>query len=176
MTNQGLTGVPDDGFSLPAEVMHLVRMEMANRDRIIICDIDGTLSDCRPRLHYVTQEPKNWKKFFEEAISDEPHHWCVELVRILNNVGFQIHLVSARPDTYMGLTQDWLEMHRVPYNRLIMREEGDYRKDDLVKQEILDEFFPELDKILFVIDDRLPVVEMWRRNGLICLQCNPYEE
>jgi hypothetical protein len=31
------------------------------------------------------------------------------------------------------------------------------------------------DKILFVVADRSRVVEMWRSEGLVCLQCAPGE-
>jgi hypothetical protein len=30
-------------------------------------------------------------------------------------------------------------------------------------------------KILFVVEDRSGVVEMWRSEGLVCLQCAPGE-
>ncbi len=51
-----------------------------------------------------------------------------------------------------------------------MRPEKDYRPDYIIKEEILmqlkDEgFWPDL-----VIDDRQTVVDMWRRNGIICLK------
>jgi hypothetical protein len=30
-------------------------------------------------------------------------------------------------------------------------------------------------KVLFVVEDRNRVVEMWREEGLVCLQCAPGE-
>jgi hypothetical protein len=30
-------------------------------------------------------------------------------------------------------------------------------------------------KVLFVVEDRNRVVEMWRKEGLVCLQCAPGE-
>ena len=45
-----------------------------------------------------------------------------------------------------------------------MRENGDYRSDDIVKQEILDLCFDK-DNIELVIDDRPRVVRMWESNG-----------
>ena len=50
-----------------------------------------------------------------------------------------------------------------------MRQDGDFRRDDIVKQEILDKYIDK-DRVLFVLDDRDQVVDMWRRNGLTCFQ------
>jgi hypothetical protein len=52
---------------------------------------------------------------------------------------------------------------------LYMRQDGDFRRDDIVKQEILDKYIDK-DRVLFVLDDRDQVVDMWRRNGLTCFQ------
>ena len=49
-----------------------------------------------------------------------------------------------------------------------MRNSGDRRPDVEVKQEILD-YLPK-DRIRCVLDDRDQVVDMWRKNGLTCLQ------
>jgi hypothetical protein len=50
-----------------------------------------------------------------------------------------------------------------------MRKDGDFRADNVVKQEILDAHIDK-DRVLFVLDDRQQVVDMWRRNGLTCFQ------
>lgn len=52
-----------------------------------------------------------------------------------------------------------------------MRPRNDYRRDDIVKEIILD--FEILTRYtpIFMIDDRTQVVEMWRRRGFVCLQC-----
>jgi len=54
---------------------------------------------------------------------------------------------------------------------LIMREEGDFRKDTVIKEEILEEKLPEPEDILFAIDDRSDIAEMWRIHSITCLQC-----
>jgi hypothetical protein len=52
---------------------------------------------------------------------------------------------------------------------LLMRKDGDFRADHIVKQEILDKHIDK-ERVLFVLDDRQQVVDMWRRNGLVCFQ------
>jgi hypothetical protein len=58
-----------------------------------------------------------------------------------------------------------------PKGILLMRKEGDFRQDYIVKKEIYDRDIREAYKILFCIDDRKQVTDMWREQGLVCLQC-----
>ena len=67
----------------------------------------------------------------------------------------------------------WLEEHDVNYHELLLRRDGDYRSDVVVKREMLADL--DKSKILFVVEDRSRVVEMWRSEGLVCLQCAPGE-
>jgi len=86
-------------------------------------------------------------------------------------------LVTGRPKTSKDgkevrkKTEAWLREKGVYYNKLIMREEGDFRPDTEVKEEILEEQLPDPEDILFAIDDREDIAEMWRSNGITCLQC-----
>ena len=53
-----------------------------------------------------------------------------------------------------------------------MRPRFDCRKDDIVKEIILEfEILPRY-KPHFVLDDRQQVVDMWRKRGLTVLQCD----
>lgn len=52
-----------------------------------------------------------------------------------------------------------------------MRKDGDFRKDSIVKEEIYREWIEPFHEVLFCIDDRKQVVDMWRSIGLTCLQC-----
>ena len=52
-----------------------------------------------------------------------------------------------------------------------MRGDKDNRPDSEIKQDILKQLQKEGKEILFVVDDRQSVVDMWRANGITCLQC-----
>ena len=52
-----------------------------------------------------------------------------------------------------------------------MRGDKDSRPDSEVKQDILKQLKDEGKEILFVVDDRQSVVDMWRTSGITCLQC-----
>jgi hypothetical protein len=81
-------------------------------------------------------------------------------------------VVSGRHDHCGDDTCDWMEMHAVPFDHILMRYSGDNRSDVVVKQELLDELAAVVGKenIAFVIDDRPRVCEMWRGNGLAVRQ------
>lgn len=140
--------------------------------KTIICDLDGTLCNADHRRHFVEQKPKNFKAFYEAAKNDEPNQWCVDILEGMDHLLYSVVFVTGRPEEYRQLTINWLETYigdKTSYH-LAMRKTGDYRQDYIVKQEIYDEYLKDLD-ILFCIDDRQQVVNMWRRNGLVCLQC-----
>lgn len=142
---------------------------------MIVCDIDGTAADVEHRRHLVP----NWDAFFAEMDKDFPHKWCKELLWAMQFQGHEIHFVTGRPDNYREETEKWLGEHYpeiIP--NLYMRAAGDHRPDHIVKGEIYDKNLWEHGpkgrhptKILFVIDDRKQVVDMWRSKGLTVLQC-----
>ena len=139
---------------------------------IVCIDIDGTLSDHSHRKEFVETKPKNWEKFFEGMDKDPLNKWCWELMTAMSSAGFKIILLTGRPDKYREVTEKWLEEYDVPYDKLIMRKEGDHRDDTIVKKELIEENFLK-GQILFVVDDRSRVCEMYRDLGLTCLQCAP---
>jgi hypothetical protein len=140
-----------------------------------IVDLDGTLADLTHRLHLVRQPKPDWDLFYQLAGEDSVNEWCRILINAMRSFGYPVLLVSARPASITKMTQDWLEKHYVEYDDLILlRGEKDYTKDDDLKMAWLKEFGKE--KILFVVDDRRRVVDMWRQAGLVCLQCYDWEE
>lgn len=140
----------------------------------VICDLDGTLCNIDHRLHYVRDnenKKKNWKAFFDNMSKDTPNAWCQEIIEKLSGY-FPIVFASGRPDDYKLRTIHWLEDNALPTRNLYMRCTGDYRQDYIAKEIILD--FEILTRFTpyFFIDDRKQVVDLWRRRGYVCLQCN----
>lgn len=150
----------------------------------IICDLDGTLCDIEHRRKHVRTEgrKKNWVAFMEGIKDDKLHQWCADL---LNAMGKHHKIVycSGRSENERDATERWLGAHAVhtfgkengiPLEKapIYMRMAGDSRQDNIVKEIILD--FEILTRYTpyFMIDDRTQVVEMWRRRGFVCLQCD----
>jgi uncharacterized HAD superfamily protein len=147
---------------------------MPSKRKAVIVDIDGTLANVTHRLHHIRGKRKKWKKFFalmsEDELVQEVFDRVVELA-----TDHDIYVVTGRPDDYRDVTEQWLMLHGLPYKSLYMRKAGDYRPDDLVKQEILDEHF-DPQNVELVIEDRPRVIRMWKRNGLNVLDVGTGEE
>jgi predicted secreted acid phosphatase len=142
-------------------------------EEIVIFDIDGTLADVSERVHHLNKKPKDWDAFFQGIPQDKAIHSMVRLCNILFNAGIKILLCSGRSEQYRRETVEWLARQGVQYHELLLRRAKDKRTDSVVKREMLAGL--DRSKILFVVEDRSGVVEMWRSEGLVCLQCAPGE-
>ena len=147
------------------------------KQKAVIFDIDGTLADCDHRLHFIQQLPKDWGSFFKASASDGVNYGISNLFWFLawcKQTGKKIELliVTARPETYKLVTEQWLVIHELHhYKEIFFRKEGDFRNDDIIKKEIYKEHIKDKYEVMFVVEDRSRVVKMWRKLGLTCLQC-----
>ena len=150
---------------------------------IIVCDLDGTLANCEHRVHYVQKVDGNglkkkpdWDAFYAGVKDDTANYPVRDLLHTYLITGrYSVIFCSGRPERCRDDTEIWLQkqgLHhwckKEPYT-LLMRKDGDFRADNIVKQEILDSHIDK-ERVLFVLDDRQQVVDMWRRNGLTCFQ------
>lgn len=129
----------------------------------ILVDIDGTLAN-----HIGHRGPYDesqvlldgvWGEIAEEVRKLYPH--------------YNICIVSGRHDFCGDDTCDWLDMHGIPYDHILMRYSGDNRSDAIVKDEILKELTAVIggkEAIEYVIDDRPRVCDMWRSHGITVKQ------
>lgn len=140
----------------------------------IIVDIDGTIANAEHRLHHIKKHPKDWDAFFVGCVDDKPYHDIIDLIRQLHytRIGLRVIYVSGRSDSVRAETEHWLRWHGLPLvdGALHMRKAGDYRPDDIIKEEILDRLGLQPSDVWFVLDDRDRVVQMWRRRGFRVLQ------
>lgn len=151
--------------------------------RCIVFDIDGTLADCEHRRHFVANRPKDFNAFFEAMDNDAtvPHMLGIHNLHFLHD--WEIVYCTGRPEMYRGRTRIWLHRHGFMGNDLSLKGLGrlnalhmrpDERRND-PDYEIKQDMFDLLTKehgytIEMVFDDRQQVVDMWRRNGVPCLQ------
>jgi uncharacterized HAD superfamily protein len=141
---------------------------------IVIVDMDGTLADVRHRLHYIKGPgKKNWKRFFEGQVHDRPVPQIAQQVRGLAK-DHEIVIVTGRPENYRSGTEVWLRKYEIPFSRMYMRRKGDHRPDYVVKSEILRNIGPE--HVVTAFEDRQPVGDMYRRQGIKVIEVNTGEE
>lgn len=143
---------------------------------VVLFDLDGTLADNSHRQSFVRGEKKDWDAFFGAQEQDIPNTPVVALYEALLSSGqFDIIVVTARPERYREVSERWFASNGIPLKRMIMRTDGDRRSDQVIKQEILADLRIKGVVPLFVVDDRTPVVQIWRSQGIICLQCADHD-
>jgi hypothetical protein len=116
----------------------------------------------------------NWDLFFQGMADDYLNQWCFKLIQAMRQ-GAHIVIVTGRSEDYRKVTEEWLKKHNVHCDRLLMRAKDDRRPDTEVKLEIYETKIKPTFDVWFAVDDRKSVVDMWRANGVVCLQCAPGE-
>ena len=109
------------------------------------------------------------------------------MAQLFNHHGFKIVIFSGRNDRSFHSTSDWLKIHQVPFDLLVMRPdkfksdswpiaEGNpatkdmrFMPDEILKKKMLDTFV-DIDDVFLVVDDRNKVVKMWRDLSLNVFQ------
>lgn len=138
---------------------------MNNEEKAIICDLDGTLFDCEwRRKKYLP----NFDEFNKNHIHDKIKQPILEIVKKFQG-DYRIIFVSGRDEKYRNTTEKQLNEYISDY-LLFMRKNRDFRADELIKEEIYLENLVNNYNILFILDDRTKVVNMWRELGLTCFQ------
>lgn len=124
--------------------------------RAFIFDIDGTVAK------FVNRGPFEWSKVSQ----DEPIENVIELSRILKKAGYKVVVTSGRDSVCREDTTTWLTTHGVEFDELLMRTEGDQRKDSVIKRELFFEHIADRYDVRGVVDDRLSVSKLWHSLGL----------
>ena len=148
-----LTPFFDDRFILKPDVA---------ASQVVLCDIDGTIALRRGR------SPYDQSKVLEDAFDPRMNFLLSSL-----SEKFQIIFLSGRQDTKQCRedTEKWLKDNlKLSEVTLIMRSEGDFRPDDVVKKELYQKYIKDKYNVVCVFDDRDKVVRMWRNLGLLCCQ------
>jgi hydroxymethylpyrimidine pyrophosphatase-like HAD family hydrolase len=132
--------------------------------KAIICDLDGTLS------------LNHGRSFFDATTCDQDHlnEPVAAVIRWALEDGIKVIYLSGREFVYVEPTERFLKKHNLHGCDLFMRVAGDNRKDSIIKRELYDAYVvPQNLDILFVLDDRNQMVDMWRALGLTCFQVAP---
>lgn len=146
--------------------------------KAVIFDLDGTLYNCDHRLHHLEGERKDWDSFFGAMHLDTVIEPVAMLARLIHTSGqAAVLFVTARPDEsdYRKVTEDVSAANDLNYDKLYMRKSGDFRRDDVVKSEILKQILDDGYEPILAIDDKSNITEMWRSFGIVALQCAPDE-
>jgi hypothetical protein len=148
---------------------------------LVVFDIDGTLANIEHRLHHVRSKPKNWAAFDAGIPNDKVNFPVAEMFWALQARWQDQHtivLASGRNERSREATEKWLHKNSLhSWKKLYMRKADDFRSDDIVKREMLDQIIADFGKKPdMVFDDRPRVVRMWRDAGIFVFNVYQGEE
>jgi len=136
----------------------------------VIFDVDGTLMDIEHRRHHLQNGNNDWKAFNAAMEHDVPNFPIMHIAYDMSEQGHEIVICSARNESQRALTEKQITDCGVKFGHCFLRGDDDFRPDEVFKQDVLDALIATDWKPDLVFDDRNKVVDMWRRNGLVCVQ------
>ena len=160
----------------------------------IIFDVDGTLMNVEKRVSFAKKHKKDtdrvmdWDIFLDPLVMlefDRPNiDVCntaksLESTRVweinsndISNDSFinNIIITSARNERHRDITVKQLKLAGVKYDSMYLRDDGDMRPDDIVKEELLGKIRADGYNPTIAFDDRNQVVKKWRELGIHCYQ------
>jgi len=130
-----------------------------------IYDVDGTLANVDPYLHYVRGSNKDYDAFHEASVDALPNY---DVVQMLNNSVADQHailIVTSRKEKYRGLTSMWLAKNNIRSHGLFMRADNDNRPDYEAKKDMLDKI-TKLWNVVHAVDDNPNVIKLWEDHNI----------
>lgn len=138
--------------------------------KAVIFDVDGTIAQMNGR------GPFEWHRVGE----DLPRKLIIQMLHGYANMGYAIIICSGRDDICAGETSVWLDKHVGINNwhHLYMRKNGDFRKDNAIKEEIFWTKLAHKYNIVACVDDRPQMIRLWHELKIpnVIAVADPYIE
>jgi hypothetical protein len=135
----------------------------------VIIDIDNTLSIANDRFK-LAEKPNgkiDWDFVHasENMIKDKPNLPMIELAKNYKQIGFEIIILTGRPESTRKVTKEWLQKYNIPYNKLYMRSwEDNFLKAPDFKRKIYETEIKE--DVFCAYDDDQRVIDVWVELGI----------
>lgn len=157
-------------------VRETIKKDLENKVRytsglplVVIADMDGTLS-----LN-TSGRPFYGEGAAEGMLTDSINNNVADAVRAMcDGADAELIVLTGREDTpeIRQATYDWLDKNWLLPDKLLMRPKGDYSPAQECKRAIYKNYIEGNYNVLVVFDDSQKCVDMWREEGLTCLQPN----
>ena len=135
----------------------------------VIIDIDNTLSNSNIRFALATRP--NGKIDWEAAhipnniLMDDPFHPMIDLAKKYKKDGFEVIVLTGRPESVEKVTEEWLEKYGVEYDQLIMRNRSSHFLKAPVYKEKAYKTLIKSD-VFCAYDDEEEIIQMWNNLGI----------
>lgn len=159
----------------------------------IICDLDGTIALDNGRAQLFLHSPhaadcptakqsaapcncgwkRDWDGYYQACDQDQCNDPVANLLRFYWEEGYNIRILTGRRESTRDVTVRWLARHAVPHHTLIMRQDGNYTDDNILKPTWAQQYGWTPEVVEVVLEDRSRVVTAWRELGYTCFQVAP---
>lgn len=145
----------------------------------VIFDMDSTLANINTRKNLATKSGKtgiDYSILFDSNLIqlDQPNLKVVDLLKSLKDFGCKVFILTARPETNLYATAEWLKENNIPWDDLRCKpHNGQYQKSDKFKESELHRFFnvhnssPE--QVILSVDDDEKNIRMFESYGISTL-------
>jgi len=137
----------------------------------VIVDIDRTLCNITENgeIYNGGDDTKRRPYDWDRVAEDKPIEAMCQLVRSIREK-YHIVLLTGRSEDAREGTKKWLKKNHIHYDKLLMKASGSYEQSAITKYEsYVNDIKDEYD-IAFAIDDDQRIVDMWQKEGIICLK------
>ena len=124
--------------------------------KAVLVDLDGTIASMKG-----IRKPYEWQK----VGMDSPRSVIISMVYgIMDNYHATPVFLSGRDGECKEFTYDWLLKYVTNGEpcHLFMREQGDNRKDKIVKEELFWKYVSNNFNVVAAVDDRASILQLWR--------------
>lgn len=135
---------------------------------VVVFDLDGTLYNEEHRSHLRDKDSKHYdlEAYFSACDKDTPIQSIVDILLDYKLKGYEIWLASGRcHELCYDKTLKTLKRDRIPYDGIKLRGKNVYIPDYVLKPAWMAKYIG-LDRIEAVYDDKLEVIEGFRKKGL----------
>jgi hypothetical protein len=135
----------------------------------VIIDIDNTLSIANDRFKLAEREngKTDWDIAHtpEHMIKDKPNLPMIDLTKNYKENGFEIIILTGRPESTRKVTKEWLQKYNIPYDKLYMRSwEDNFLKAPDFKRKIYETEIKE--NVFCAYDDDQRIIDVWVDLGI----------
>lgn len=135
----------------------------------MLFDLDGTLINISPIQHLLG----DWEEFHRESFRCYANEPMVDFAKLCQKMGLTILIVTGKPSGFINHVEGWLSTRGILPEAILMRGPLNSMSDAELKPHLVEAMLGEgwRDRILFAVEDRDKMVNAWRAEGIMCLQC-----
>lgn len=131
-----------------------------------IFDVQGTLIDVSSVRHLVECEKPDFNAFHLATGGCPPHQWVVDETRRQHADDRIVVVMTGMNEKFRPIVTTWLRRHDVPFDLLLMRGNRDFRKDFIVKAEMLRDIQLRGFVAVHAWDDNPQVTDLWESRNI----------